>query len=288
MGKWFWIFLAIVVLIAAIGFLLWWSNFGVSVSHYTVSSSKIPSGFNGYKIIQLSDLHSASIGRKNSRLLKAVRDEEPDIVVMTGDMVSRYDSDFDAAAALAKDLAEDFPIYYIRGNHEQGLEKEDRESYWTRLTQAGITILDNEAVSLKAENEDEIKLYGLWVNLNYYHQMASYYKPLTAETIRSIIGDAPESYSILLAHNPNHFKAYAEWGADLIFSGHIHGGMVRLPFIGGILSPETLLFPKYDAGSYKAGDSTMILSRGLGRGRMGIRVFNPPDVVSVVLHNTDE
>lgn len=287
MGKWFWIVLAI-VLVVIIVLLLLWSNCGVTVTSNTVSSNDIPKGFDGYKIVQLSDLHSASIGRNNFRLLKAVRKEQPDIIVMTGDMVSRYDTDFKVAVLLAKDLAANYPVYYIRGNHEQGLDNDDRESYFSQLSEAGVTILDNDFITLTAENEDKINLCGLWYNLNYYHQMAKYYKSLTAQTVQTILGDKPEGYTILLAHNPNHLQAYTEWGADLIFCGHIHGGMVRLPFIGGLLSPETLLFPKYDAGMYQLGNSTMILSRGLGRGRMGIRIFNPPDVVSVTLHNTDE
>lgn len=90
-------------------------------------------------------------------------------------------------------------------------------------------------------------------------------------------------YNILLAHNPNYFPVYARWGADLTFSGHIHGGMIRLPFVGGLLSPETLLFPKYDGGSYQIEDKTMILSRGLGRGSMGLRLFNSPEIVTVTL-----
>ena len=97
------------------------------------------------------------------------------------------------------------------------------------------------------------------------------------------MGDAPQGYNILLAHNPNYFPVYARWGADLTFSGHIHGGMIRLPLVGGLLSPETLLFPKYDGGSYQIDDKTMILSRGLGRGSMGLRLFNPPEIVTVIL-----
>ena len=102
------------------------------------------------------------------------------------------------------------------------------------------------------------------------------------------MGKAPEGYTILLAHNPNYFDVYADWGADLSLSGHIHGGMIRLPLIGGVLSPETLLFPKYDAGVFENGAAKMILSRGLGRGRMGIRLFNPPEVVSITLHSGEE
>ena len=138
-------------------------------------------------------------------------------------------------------------------------------------------------MQLTAENGDRINLTGLWYKLDYYHKYASHYRPVTEETMYTILGEAPEGYNILLAHNPNYFPVYASWGADVTFCGHIHGGMIWLPLLGGILSPETILFPEYDGGSYQIEDKTMILSRGLGRGRMGIRLFNPPELVCVTL-----
>ena len=207
---------------------------------------------------------------------------------MTGDMVSRYDTDFSTMLALCQTLAREYPVYYIRGNHEEGLLAEDWNSIRDSLTAYGVTVLDNERVTLTAENGDSVNLTGLWYKLDYYHEYASHYRPFTGETIQKILGDAPEGFNILLAHNPNYFPVYAEWGADLTFSGHIHGGMIRLPLIGGLLSPETILFPEYDGGEYQIQDKTMILSRGLGRGRMGIRLFNPPEIVTVTLHAAEE
>lgn len=138
-------------------------------------------------------------------------------------------------------------------------------------------------MQLTAPNGDTVNLIGLWYKLDYYHRFTGHYRPVTQETLYTILGDAPQGYNILLAHNPNYFPVYARWGADLTFSGHIHGGMIRLPLVGGLLSPETLLFPKYDGGSYQIEDKTMILSRGLGRGSMGLRLFNPPEIVTVIL-----
>lgn len=288
MGKNFWLIVALFFLILAIAGVVYWSNFGISISKYDVSSEQLPSGFEGYRIVQLSDLHSASVGQGNSSLLHAVEESAPDIVVMTGDMVSRYDTDFSVTLALCAKIAEKYPTYYIQGNHEEGLAKEDWYTLKEALEECGVTVLDNEVLTLSAANGHTVNLIGLWFNLDYYHQMTSYYQPFTGETIQKILGSAPEGYNILLAHNPNYFEVYAAWGADLTLSGHIHGGMVRLPFIGGVLSPETLLFPKYDAGLYQQDASAMVLSRGLGRGRMGIRLFNPPDVVLITLHNSGQ
>lgn len=275
--------LIIVVLFLLLCLSLWRSNFGIKTVRYNVADKMIPAGFEGYRIVQLSDLHSVSFGKENTRLLRAVRAEKPDIIVMTGDMVSRYDESFDVTLALCRTLAAEYPVYYIRGNHEQGLEPAQWEAYRTGLTECGVQILDNETTRLTAKNGDSINLTGLWYKLDYYHQYAGYYRPLSEETVKAILGEAQQGYNILLAHNPNYFPVYAAWGANLTFCGHIHGGMIRLPVLGGILSPETILFPKYDGGSYQIDDKTMILSRGLGRGRMGIRLFNPPELVTVTL-----
>lgn len=275
--------LIIILLFLLLCLSLWRSNFGIKTVRYNIADKGLPPGFEGYRIVQLSDLHSVSFGKGNTRLLRAIRAEEPDIIVMTGDMVSRYDESFDVTLALCRTLAAEYPVYYIRGNHEQGLEPDQWEAYRAELIDCGVQILDNETTRLTAENGDSISLTGLWYRLDYYHQYAGYYRPLTEETVRVILGEALQGYNILLAHNPNYFPVYASWGANLTFCGHIHGGMIRLPVLGGILSPETILFPKYDGGSYQIDDKTMVLSRGLGRGRMGIRLFNPPELVTVTL-----
>lgn len=279
-----WLLLIVIVgLFLLLCWSLWWSNFGLRTVRYSAGGKTLPAGFEGFRIVQLSDLHSISFGKDNKRLLQMIRREEPDIIVMTGDMVSRYDEDFSVTLALCQVLAEEYPVYYIRGNHEEGLEHAQWESYRAALAAAGVRLLDNETVRLTAENGDTANLTGLWYKLDYYHQYASHFRPVTEETMYTILGDAPEGYNILLAHNPNYFPVYAAWGADVTFCGHIHGGMVRLPILGGILSPETILFPQYDGGIYSIDDETMILSRGLGRGRMGLRLFNPPEIVTATL-----
>lgn len=275
--------LLIILLFILLGFTLWYSNCGLKTVSYTAGGEKLPEGFEGYRILQLSDLHSASFGNGNARLLRQIRREAPNVIVMTGDMVSHNDEDFSVTLALCRALAADYPVYYIRGNHEVGLDAAVWERFRAELTDAGVHVLDNETVQLTAPNGDTVNLIGLWYKLDYYHRFTGHYRPVTQETLYTILGDAPQGYNILLAHNPNYFPVYARWGADLTFSGHIHGGMIRLPLVGGLLSPETLLFPKYDGGSYQIDDKTMILSRGLGRGSMGLRLFNPPEIVTVTL-----
>lgn len=279
------IFLIIIFLIFA-EFVI--SNTFLSVTKVTIKDDKIPASFDGYKIVQLSDLHDKSFGKDNSRLLRVIDKQKPDIIVLTGDMINSTDTDFQNLYSFSKQLVGICPVYYIVGNHEQMLSNGLYKDMIGNLKKIGITVLDNEKTTL-IKNGKKINLYGLWFNLRYYRNLSNqtaygsdYY--LTQDTIDQLIGKAnTSSYNILLAHNPVYFDAYSSWGADLTLSGHIHGGMIRIPFKGGLLSPEIKFFPKYDAGIYENNDNKMFVSRGLGNGTFGIRLFNTPEIAVIVL-----
>ncbi len=253
----------------------------IEISSFKVLSDKVPESFDGVKIVHLSDLHSKEFGAGNKRLLKKINDIKPDIIVMTGDMVSASDTNFDVFLDLARNLGMRYECYYIVGNHELDLSKQYYDEIMESLEKSGITILDNEKIVLERES-DVLNLYGMWYNAKYYMQ-----SDLTSDVIEQIIGkDDDENFDLLLTHNPKHFETYVDWGADLILSGHVHGGMVRLPFIGAVFSPERTLFPKYSAGAYEKDGGTMIVSRGLGRGTTGFRLFNRPEVCVITLENS--
>lgn len=222
----------------------------LTTSEFCIKNKKIPSKFDGYKILHLSDLHSKSFGNKNEKLIEKISEINPDIIVMTGDMVNCNDTNFDNFFELVKVLVKKYDIYYIVGNHEQNMKKVNKNVIIDFLEANGVKVLDNEKVELVKEDE-KINLYGLWCNLRYYSAKAEGEKEeFTLETIEKIMANTKindDEYNILLAHNPNFIESYAAWGADLTLSGHIHGGMVRIPFIGGVFSPDTLLFPKYDS-----------------------------------------
>lgn len=220
------------------------------VSNFNIIDKKIPQKFNGYKILHLSDLHSKSFGKNNINLVEKINKINPDIIVMTGDMVNCNDIKFDNFFNLVKILTKKYKIYYIVGNHEQNMKKVNKNVITDFLTANGVIVLDNEKVELQKDGE-KINLYGMWCNLRYYSSKSEGTKyDFTEEIMNKIMENSPldiSEYNILLAHNPNFIQSYAAWGADLTLSGHIHGGMVRLPFIGGIFSPDTLLFPKYSS-----------------------------------------
>lgn len=280
--------LFVVILLLAFAARIYVDNNLLEISRYKVTSNKIPDSFDGFKILQLSDLHSKSFGDGNIKLMEKINGENPDIVVMTGDMVDSKDTDFDVFTDLAGEISKNYDTYYILGNHEQSLSKKRRKMLTDTLTEFGVKVLDNEKVTI-TKGEDSINLYGLWFNLRYYKDSSNEYTKdvfFGEEQIKKILGKPnTDSYNILLTHNPLYADTYSDWGADLTLSGHIHGGIIRIPFAGGVFSPEKKFFPEYDGGMYQVDDKILIVNRGLGNGDFGIRVFNRPEISVITLSN---
>lgn len=260
----------------------------LQISHYTVKSDKISRAFNGFKILQLSDLHSRDLGKENQKLIDKINGEKPDIVVMTGDMINAADTNFEVFIHLAKQISENYNTYYIVGNHEQILRGNKLKSLIKTIKAFGIKVIDNKKVTI-TKGKDSISLYGLWINLKYYKDARDENEKneyIGKGQVKTILGNIDKnSYNILLTHNPLYFDTYANWGADLTLTGHIHGGMIRIPFMGGMFSPERKLFPKYSGGKYKIGYKELIVNRGLGNGEFPIRIFNRPEISVVTLMN---
>lgn len=264
------------------------SNSFLCVTKVTIKDKKIPASFDGYKIVQLSDLHDKSFGKDNSRLIRIIKKQNPDIIVLTGDMVNSSDTDFQSLYSFSEQLVNICPVYYIVGNHEQMLSFQLYKQMINKLREIGINVLDNEKTTLSKSSE-KIYLYGMWFNLRYYRNLSNlsveaqdYY--LTEDKIEQLLGRAKTSnYNILLTHNPVYFDTYSSWGADLTLSGHLHGGMIRIPFKGGLLSPEVKFFPEYDAGIFENNGNKMFVSRGLGNGTFGARFFNIPEIGVIIL-----
>lgn len=238
------------------------------------------------KLVLLSDLHNKSFGKGNDRLLATIREIEPDAVLAAGDMLTaERGADFTNALTLMERLAESYPIYYGMGNHEYrlGLYPERYpgmyEGYTAGLKKAGIEPLINETAYLPAWN---IAVCGVQIDRDYYRHFRR--APMEPSYLRKLLGTPDrEKFQLLIAHNPVYFDAYVDWGADLVVSGHVHGGIMRLPFLGGVLSPSLTLFPKYDGGMFREHGSTMILSRGLSSHTIPIRIFNPGELIVIEL-----
>lgn len=237
----------------------------------------------------VSDLHNKMYGHENQRLLNAIRSINPDVVLMTGDILTggRYVDD-EPAARFVEHVAAEYTVLYENGNHEQrlrekkGLYKAKYDAYMERLSKAGVKPLINESYYLSKYN---ITIYGTEIAHKFYSKFHKI--TMKPEYLTKLLGvPNSKSYNIMLAHNPDYFEEYAEWGPDLVLSGHIHGGMVRLPILGGVLSPTYRFFPKYDSGLYQEKKSKMVLSRGLGMHTIPIRFLNPGELIILRIKST--
>lgn len=255
-----------------------------NISHYSICSDLLPDTFDGFRIIHLSDLHNKVFDDNNARLVTMIEAEEPDIIIMTGDMISHSAPNTEQFLSLVKNLCELCPVYYVNGNHElSDLDDEEFERVQNVLAEYGAVCLDNTSTEIY-RGDKYIRLCGLCYTAEYYRGVRQYKRGWKAFMLTDMIDfigiKQPDEFTLLLAHNPLDFDVHAEWGADVSFGGHIHGGFVRLPIVKGLVSPERKLFPKYKEGVYKIGDSSLVVSRGLGN----IRINNPPEIVSVTLN----
>lgn len=267
------VILSILSLLLIIFFI--WQNNDIVISNYVYKSSKLDNNLSGFKIAQLSDLHNKEFGKNQKKLLDILVDEAPDIIVITGDIVDSKNTDIDIALRLVKGATKIAPVYYVTGNHEHWLNDEDRNALLQGLQQYGVTLLDNKAVTVGKETDKGVHLIGLSD------------KNLSDSTLETLCSNtSSEALKIVLAHEPQYFENYDVAGADLVLSGHAHGGQIRLPFLGGLVAPNQGFFPKYTSGTYIKNNTTMIVSRGLGNSIVPIRVFNRPEVVIVTLQKS--
>lgn len=258
---------------AAAAFLIKDSRDDLEISRYEVKSQKLPESFDGFKIVQLSDLHGAEFGEDGMGLVEKVEELEPDIIALTGDFVTD-EGDLAAVEKLVARLTELCPVYFVSGNHEfgSGLAVKVRNI----LERAGVKYLSNEYLTI-SRGEDEILLGGVEDPLAYADMLSP------DELAQKMNDAAPDAFKILLGHRNYWMTEYPELPVDLIFCGHAHGGLIRIPGVGGLIGTDRRLFPDFDAGEYNNGRYTLIVSRGLGNSVPIPRVFNRPEIVCVEL-----
>lgn len=273
------IILTIIILLIVIFLILDYISCNtIKESYYTIESSKIPKEFSNYKIVQLSDLHNKYYGENGERLVDKIKKINPNLIVITGDMVNTGDTDYSNFFNIAKELSKNYTIYYILGNHEEDLSKENINKIVSNLEEYNINILIDESDTITIGKE-HINIYGLSKQLKTKSGIIQ-----NRETLDNLLNNInKDEFNILLAHNPLIFEEYAKYNVDLIFSGHVHGGAIRLPVLGGILSPNITFFPKYDKGHYVINNSNLIVSAGIGIGRFPIRIFNYLDIPIITL-----
>ena len=272
--------IAAVILVSLI---IWiaWGNTALEVTTVTVSSEKLPKSFSGYRIAQISDLHNAEFGEDNAKLLKMLKDTEPDIIVITGDLVDSRRTDIEIGVSFAKQAVEIAPVYYVTGNHEERIS--EYSELKEKLENSGACVLENERIEIERSG-GYISLIGIDDPAFLTDYLSGDPSSISENVLRDLTADN-DNYTILLSHRPELFDVYADFNIDLVFSGHAHGGQFRLPFIGGVAAPGQGLFPKYDSGLYTDGDTNMIVSRGIGNSIIPFRINNRPEIVVVELSN---
>ena len=256
-----------------------WQNNSIVTSNFNYSSSEVPKDFDGFKIVQISDLHNKVFGKEQDKLLEKVANISPDIIVVTGDIVDRRRYNLENAMYFVNEALKIAPIYYVSGNHEawSGKYYEVKE----RLIKAGVYVIEDEMIEIKKENSI-INILGLsdpaFITSSYSEETDTSKMKEYLKSWSSVKG-----FNVLLSHRPELFDLYSSSNIDIVFSGHAHGGQIRIPFIGGIIAPNQGFFPKYTAGSYNSNQTTMFVSRGLGNSLFPVRIFNRPEIISVTL-----
>ena len=242
-------------------------------------SDRIPEAFSGFRIAQVSDLHNAEFGEGNSKLIELLSQTDPDMIVITGDLIDSRHTDSDLALEFARQAIKIAPVYYVSGNHEARVR--EYADLKMGLAEAGVVVLENQTVQITREGKS-ITLIGIddpsFREDYLFGDAASVTRAALAE-----LQNESDGYTVLLAHRPELFDIYVESGVDLVFSGHAHGGQFRLPFIGGLVAPNQGFFPNYDAGLFSEDNTAMIVSRGVGNSIIPMRFNNRPEIVVVEL-----
>ncbi|QWG50637.1 metallophosphoesterase [Bacillus mycoides] len=270
----------IIGILVGISIFLYLQNNLISITEVKISSSKIPSSFKGYKILQISDLHNKKFGDNQDVLIQKVKSINPDIIAITGDLIDSKSYDAEMSMQVIRELVKEYPVYFVTGNHEKWSGKYN--SLEKKLKKQHVTVLRNEHVIIQ-KGGHEINLLGI-DDPEFNTGDIDEGSIVKDAIVKAKIETLPDRYNVLLSHRPEFLEEYAEEKVDLVLSGHAHGGQVRLPFIGGLVAPNQGILPKYTAGLYEQQNTSMIVSRGLGNSIIPQRVFNRPEIVVVQLN----
>lgn len=268
----------LLLLLAVALIALYWANTSIQTEQFTFTSAALPAPFDGCRAVVLTDLHGASFGEDNEKLIAAVQEQSPDVIFLVGDLVDERTKDTQGyAAQLGAALSHLAPTYFVTGNHEWARGTEETERIKTALIDSGVAVLSNEFVPVE-RGDDTIVLAGIDDPNGYADQKTP--EALAAE-IYAAYGDP---FWVLLAHRNDRFATeYCLLGADLTISGHGHGGCIRPPLTDGLLGTQHDLFPSHTAGFYTDNSAALFVSRGLGNVGLTFRIFNRPQLAVITL-----
>ena len=270
-----------VVVVILIALVIWiaWGNTALELNTYAVTSSRLPKSFDGYRIAHVSDLHNAEMGENNEKLLTMLREADPDMIAITGDLIDSRNTDVEIALQFVQEAMKIAPCYYVTGNHEARVN--EYEELKTGLISAGVIILEDAQTEISIGGES-ITLIGVNDPSFQTDYLFGDSETVMSSKLTELHTDR-DGFTILLSHRPELFDTYTDHDIDLVLSGHAHGGQFRLPFIGGVVAPNQGLFPEYDAGVYTDGKTNMLVSRGVGNSILPFRINNRPEVILIEL-----
>jgi len=251
---------------------LYINNHWIVTTEHVYESEKVPESFDGFRITQVSDLHDALFGDYQEKLVKKVEATDPDAIFITGDIIDSNRYNFEQSLQAVRNFVKIADVYYVIGNHEVATNRV--QEIYEVLTASGVHVMPNTSIELEKKGET-ISIIGIEDPLN-GHETQDMLSTALAEVDQ-------ENLTVLLAHRPEKFNTYVANNINLVFSGHAHGGQIRLPFVGGLVAPGQGFLPKYTAGTFEDSETTMNVSRGLGNSTVPFRIFNLPQLVVVDL-----
>lgn len=272
-----WFAVGAVLLLALIVWVIW-ADTALEINTYTISSPRLPESFDGFRIAHLSDIHNG----ENADLLPLLQQTQPDIIVITGDLIDSSDTRVDIALAFIQEAVQTAPCYYVTGNHEVRIPVEYQQLK-AGMEAAGVIVLENAKTRISLEGQ-AITVIGV-DDPSYETEYPIGNSVGVIQKHLDMLRSDGDGFTLLLSHRPELFETYVDCGIDLVLSGHAHGGQIRLPFIGGLIAPGQGLFPEYDAGLFEEGNCRMIVSRGIGSSSFPFRFNNRPEIVLIELKN---
>ena len=253
----------------------------LEVNTYKICSEDLPSEFDGFRIAHISDLHNAEFGVDNSKLIAMIKEAEPDIIAITGDIIDSRRTDIDIALAFIEEVIKIAPCYYVSGNHESRISEYDILK--EKMIKVGVVVLENQTAEI-SHLKSKIKIAGISdPSFNSDYLLGDENSVIESQLKK--VTEPEDGFTVLLSHRPEFFEIYSDYNIDLVLSGHAHGGQFRLPFFGGVIAPGQKIFPKYDSGLFENGNTNMIVSRGIGNSIIPLRINNRPEIILIELQS---
>ena len=267
--------LALLALFALAAGFVYWQNFTLQVEPVELFFESLPPQFDGLRVAELSDLHGRSFGKNNVRLLRTLQKARPDMICICGDLFDEK-TDLTMLEPLRTGLTDIAPVYYVTGNHEWQVK--NLREILQKMRAWGVTVLENEGRVL-SRGGAEMVVAGV------HDPCGPYDMKTPAALVRELRSAQGNDFILMLSHRNDELAMWSQLGVQLVLSGHCHGGVVRLPFVGGVFGTRRELFPEYDAGVYRQDGTTLFVSRGLGYTNVHFRLFNRPHVPIMILRS---